>query len=700
MRTRILASFTLAVCAAALTAAQSTPQPPQQEQRPPTFRTEANYVRVDVYPTRNGQPVQDLTADDFEVVEDGKPQAIQQFEHVVVSPAGPQSLRAEPNTIEESRQMLANPRNRVFILFLDVPHVSVEGAWHAREPLIRLLDRVLGPDDLVGIMTPKMSAADVVLARKTEVIASGLRARWPWGERHTVQQDDKERQYEMCYPAPEQVGVVAEMIARKRERVTLEALNELVLYLRDLREERKAILTVSEGWVLFRENHDLTRPRVNPATGATEPIPGPDPIGVGPDGRLTLHNSRTKYSSANISQEECNRDRLSLSLIDDDRYLRYTVIGEANRANATFYTIDPRGLPVFDTPLGPEPPLDVITDAAVLRRRLDTLRTLAESTDGLAVLNNNDLDPGLKRISTDSSSYYLLGYYSSNAKLDGKYHTIKVRVKRSGIDVRARKGYTSPTEEEVLAARRAAAAPVPAAEAAVNSAMGALSRLRPDTRFSMNAVPIASGPSGAISTIWIAGELPASPASNPWSQGGTVSLDIKAGGTSTTARIPLAAGERTFAIPVKLPSPVQSGSLDIRATLAGTDPDAERFADTLSMDLRAASTQPMLYRRGPATGNRLLPAASFQFSRMERAHLEFPIGPDAKPAGARLLDRTGQPTTIPVTTGERTDDQTGQHWLTADVTLAPLAAADYVVEVSATAADGQRKVVAAIRIAR
>ena len=698
MRIRILASLTLALGAVALTAAQSgSPAQPPQDQRPPTFRTEANYVRVDAYPTRNGQPVQDLTADDFEILEDGKPQSIQQFEHVNVRPAGPQSLRAEPNTIEESRQMAANPRNRVFVLFLDVQNVSIEGSWHAREPLIRLIDRMLGPDDLIGIMTPRMSAADLVLARKTEVMAGSLRNIWPWGERQTLERDEKELSYEACYPRREQAGVVAEMIARKRERQALETLQELVNYLRDVREERKAIVTVSEGWVLFRENHDLTRPRVDPLTGATEPIPGPDPIGVGPDGRLTLNNRRTVLSSGNISKEECDRDRLTLSLIDDDRYMRDTLIPAANRANATFYTLDPRGLAVFDTPLGPDAPLDILIDSAVLTRRLDTLRMLAENTDGTAVLNNNDLDSGLKRVATDLSSYYLLGYYSSNARLDGRYHTIKVQVKRPGIDVRARKGYRSPSEEEVLAAKRAAAAPVPAATAAVNSAMTALSRLRPDRRFSMNAVPIAAGPTRTISTIWIAGELPASPANNPWAKGGTVSLDIKAGGTAATARVPIVAGERTFAIPVRLSSPVQDGSLDVRATLTGTDPDAERFSDTLSLDLRSASTQPMLYRRGPATGNRLLPAASFQFSRTERAHLEFAVADDAKASGARLLDRTGQALTVPVTTGERTDAQTGQRWLTADVTLAPLGAGDYVVEVSI---GSDQKVVTAIRVTR
>jgi len=216
----------------------------------------------------------------------------------------------------------------------------------------------------------------------------------------------------------------------------------------------------------------------------------------------------------------------------------------------------------------------------------------------------------------------------------------------------------------------------------------------------MNAVPIASGPAGAISTIWIAGELPVSPANNPWSRGGTVSLDVKAGTTSVTARVPLAAGERTFAIPVKLPSPVQSGALDVRATLTGTDPDAERFSDILSLDLGAASAQPMIYRRGPATGNRLLPAANFQFSRTERARFEFPVAADVKTTGARLLDRSGQPVNVPITTGERVDDQTGQRWLTADITLAALGAGDYGIEIAMTAAGGEQKVVTALRVTR
>ena len=113
MRCRIVASLGLAIATATIAIAQSGGNPPQQ---PPIFRTEANFVRVDVYPTQGGKPVLGLRAADFEVLEDGKQQAIETFEYVSVSPAGPQSQRSEPNTVGASRQLAANPRNRVFVL--------------------------------------------------------------------------------------------------------------------------------------------------------------------------------------------------------------------------------------------------------------------------------------------------------------------------------------------------------------------------------------------------------------------------------------------------------------------------------------------------------------------------------------------------------------------------------------------------------
>src|SRR5205085_12121086 len=113
-------------------------------------------------------------------------------------------------------------------------------------------------------------------------------------------------------------------------------------------------------------------------------------------------------------------------------------------------------------------------DLARLRERLTTLRTLAEATDGLAIVDSNNLARGMKRFVDDLSSYYLLGYYS-NGKLDGKFHAITVRVKRPGVSVRARRGYLALTP---AAAATAVATPVSAAVAsearAVETALGAL----------------------------------------------------------------------------------------------------------------------------------------------------------------------------------------------------------------------------------
>ena len=179
-----------------VTAALGAQQPPQQTtdqkdaQQPPRFRVESNFVRIDAYPLRDGKPVMDLKGEDFQVFEDGAAQKIETFEHVVVRPAGPQSERTDVSSQRESLQAAANPRNRVFIIFLDTPHVMVDSAHNINEPLIRLLDRIIGPDDLVGVMTPAMAANQIVLGRKTQVIEDSLRQNWPWGTRFSLLRDE------------------------------------------------------------------------------------------------------------------------------------------------------------------------------------------------------------------------------------------------------------------------------------------------------------------------------------------------------------------------------------------------------------------------------------------------------------------------------------------------------------------------------
>jgi VWFA-related protein len=677
-----------------LTAQSEKSQDPQQ---PPRFRTEASFVRVDVYPVKNGMPMAGLTKEDFELLEDNVVQKIDTFEHIVVRPAD-SSARIDPGSQRDMLQAVSNPRNRVFVIFLDTPHVSVPSAHTINEPLIELIDRILGPDDLVGIMTPEMAATQVVFARKTQVIEESLRKNWAWGSRFTTLRDERETAYENCYPllSKEQgqsSDLVKRLIARKRERASLEAMQDLVRYLRTLREERKAILTVTEGWLLYGEDRSLMKLREDPQLRWQEPVPGNDPITVGPNGKLTTKDPRQR-STGTLSKTECDADRLQLAMLDNKRFFR-DLMGEANHANASFYPIDPRGLAAFDNPIGPEAPPPPVVDQAMLTTRLESMRTLALNTDGLAVVSSNNLRESLKRISDDLTSYYLLGYYSTNSRLDGRYRTLKVRVRQPGVDVRARPGYRAATADEVAAARNAADPPVPEATRAVLAAIDKLGSTRSAARFRLNGAAFV----GATSTMWIAGELESSGGRpDAFAEGGTAEIEATFGVTSTTANATLKPGERTFLVSMAVPEGAV-GDVIVRARLTPLDKSAVALTDGIKLPVGESTIQPLYFRRGPTTGNRVLPAADLRFSRTDRLRIELPVGAEVKAGAGRLLDRAGQPLQVPVTLSERVDQASGQRWIVADVVLGPLAQGDFGVEIGLVGAKSQN-VVTAIRVVR
>ena len=121
-----------------------------------------------------------------------------------------------------------------------------------------------------------------------------------------------------------------------------------------------------------------------------------------------------------------------------------------------------------------------------------------------------------------------------------------------------------------------------------------------------------------------------------------------------------------------------------------------------SVRFDVAESKPVMFRRGPTTGTRMVPAASPVFSRTERVRLDFPVGPAPgdTPGTGRLLDRGGAATQIPVVVSERTDDGTGQRWVTADLSLAALSPGDYVVEVVIVRESGEVRSLTPIRVGR
>jgi VWFA-related protein len=695
--------LTLAASALAVGVLAQTPAP----QPPPTFRTEANYVRVDAYPTKDDAPVVDLTQADFEVLEGGVPQKIEQFERVVIQRAGPQDTRIEPNTVRESLAMAQSSRARLIVLFLDTYHVEIDGSRRIRKPLVDALDKFIGPDDLVAVMTPEMSAADITFARKTTTIEGMLTRYWHWGERNETLVDPTDRQYAECYPnepaisqCADQNGIAAEMIDRRHEKLVLDALEDLVGYLRGVREERKAILAISDGWLLFRPDDNLARP-VRCQGVPTGPTVNVDPR----SGRLTTKDPSNGLAPTN----KCDADRMQLAQVDDDRKFR-DLLDEANRANATFYPIDPRGLAVFDTPLarqdvpGPPPPVVPLSvDRNLLRARIDSLRTLAEATDGIAIVDSNNLGGGLKRIVDDLSSYYLIGYYS-NGKLDGKFHSISLRVKRPGVRVRARRGYLAATPATATAISRSASAksapaiesPEALAAGAVDAAIAPLAGYARDVPLRLQMAAGWKPNDSASAAVWIVGELGSVPMMGDlWKDGfdTTVTLTTPADATVGAGRMSVPRGERTFRVAVTPSQPIVAGDYVVRVgARAGPASIPSREIVRLTIPPAGGAIGALFVRRGASTGNREVPTADLRFRRSEQVRVEIPIAA-SEPLSARLLDRTGKPLAVPVTTAMR-DDPDGSRWVTAQVALGPLAPADYAVEIAA----GERRMIVAFRV--
>lgn len=658
----------------------------QQQTELPRFRAGTNLVRVDAYVSRDDVAIEDLRVEDFEVYEDDRLQNVESFELVKARPPIPQSERRNPTNVRDMQQD-AQDAARVFTLFFDRFFVSLSGSYHARKPIIETLDRVIGQDDLVGVMTPELPVSAITYSRKTTSIEHAVTRTWHWGERDRVTADTpQERAIRECYPTDQALAV--ELIARLREKQTLDALESLVVHLDGLRPERKFVMVFTEGWPLYREKPSLARvtdgrvPAVEPLT--TDPRTG----GLF---RAGAQDPQTGFQTV----ESCDRMRTMLAYIDHEVVFR-ELLQRANRANVSFYPVDARGLIVFDTPIEWAVPPSV--DAAWLRERHDDLRMMADQTDGHAVLDTNNVAGAMQKIFADVGSYYLMSYYSTNQKLDGRFRRIRVAVKRDGLSVRARPGYLAPTEAEARAAgamttsARSKNVPPPT----VTRALDSLAPARGNMPVRMQAV-------GAPGTIRAVVELDRSTVKQPeWLSGGTLTVTfeperipaVSRSGPSQTLTLPIEPGQRSIAVD-GTEHPLPAGRYSVRAELLARNSrlpiQVTTFA-TVPADKVLVGTGALASRRGPSTGLAYIPTADPRFRRTERLRIEVPVLGEGFTGAGRLLTREGKPLEVVANFSSRVDAE-GQHFAVAEAILAPLAAGEYVLELSLEK-DGKTEAVA------
>jgi len=695
---------------AALLYAQQQP-PPRQ-----VFRGGANFVLVDAYPSRDGQIVEGLTAADFEILEDGKPQKIDAFEFVRVEQGLSESERRDPNNQREVLEAVADPHNRIFVVFLDISHVTVEGSHTIRRPLLDALNRIIAPNDLFAVTTSYHRAKDLVFGRRLMGLEEQLSKFWTWGERNMITSsrplDLKETELTNCFhiklkvdnPRDPKIVTPIEwlvkdgpvkrffdevLIERLREDRALASLEEHADYIGQLREARTVLMPITDGWVLFEPNRSWEAEPSDDVRNAGQAMPSAAAL-ISPRGQRDQNQI--------IDWQRCLTEMNRLVELENGRRLR-DLIAKANRNNVSFYPVAPAGLAAFDgggasqhvipNPSAPIGQTILGRDQDRLRNRVDGLKTIAENTDGIAIVDTNDLQAGFKRIVNDVSAYYLLGYASTNPTQDGRYRKIDVKVAAKGATVRARRGYVSARPAAAASTGTETGPAAAIATSALNDALSSLARLTPTASLFVTA-------SAAGAELTVVAELASQTiARGPWPQGATVTIEVSdaKGVRAPDATATIEPGMRGTLVRVPLTSP---GPWRVRTRVAG-GPDGP-LEDRLEVTSAASKFvgAAVAFRATPAPGSPLRPAAESLYRRTERVHIEWPILTPPDRREARLIGRNGQPLAVPVALSER--ETNGQRTIAADVNLAPLSAGDYVIELTVGSGDATERKLLALRV--
>jgi VWFA-related protein len=382
-------------------------QAPEAVQLParPTFQVQINLVTMDVIARdKNGQFVADLKADELELLEDGVKQDISSL--TLVHGGRVYSIQSAPPPPAQEGIVLPAPRptsdaaGRIFLLFVDDLHLDFRNTARIRELFTKISKILIHDGDLFGVVStgPSSIAIDMTYDRKRldeaikKISGNGLKP-------------------SEIIEAPS--GSEGPSEVRYRAQVAFSTARDILKNLERVQNRRKAVIYVSNGYDF--------NPFANQRAGN-------DPYGMRPAENIDTEDP-LRRDGAQFADADLARDVSDLSR-------------EANRANASFYTIDPRGLvgsPDLDERVDP------VEWGEYVRKSQDSLRVIADLTGGFAIVNQNDFDKGLKRIDAETSDYYMLGYYSSNPDPTRRTRRIEVKSKREGLIVWSRSSYTLKT---------------------------------------------------------------------------------------------------------------------------------------------------------------------------------------------------------------------------------------------------------------
>ncbi len=397
------ASVAVLLIGAALSAQTPAPAPiPQAPDQPPiTFRAEVNYVEVDarVLDAKGGF-VPGLTSADFEVLEDGKPQKVSAFTFVNIPvERQPRPLFASNPIEPDVTDNITGSDGRVYVLVLDDIHTNALRSARTKAVARQFVQRYIGANDRAAVVftSGRSDAAQEFTSSQRRLLTAIDKFMGRKLRSATMERTDEEQRTRGIRQQGDPINDMLDPERGLQARTTLDSIRNLSNYLGGISGRRKALVYFSEG------------------------------------------------IDYNITDVFANRDASTIIQATQD------AIAAATRANVAIYGIDARGLgagnddliEVQDMPTDPTLNLGITAFNNEVRLGQDSLRVLSTETGGFALVNANDFAGGFERLVADNSAYYLIGYYSSNDRRDGRYRKIEVKVKQPGLTVRARKGYVA-----------------------------------------------------------------------------------------------------------------------------------------------------------------------------------------------------------------------------------------------------------------
>lgn len=358
-------------------------------QETPVLQVNTRLVEVDVVVHSKGEAVADLKQDDFSVFDNGKSQKVAAFNIISSRTSGGRSIPL-PSGMVSNRLNVREPVGTTVVLY-DMLNTAPENQSYGRQALVKYLDTLQVGDQFAFYSLGKALSVIEDFTDDPERIRRAARRTLP--EASADQTAD---------------GLADDLLANAPH--TGDAITD-AMYVNSVKEMQDAAQVNRAA---------ITGKALEMIAKHLQGLPGRKKlVWITSSFAAQTTDVRSHNGQQTIEHKEFSRE------IDK-------AVHALNDANVAVYPIDPQ-------------PIDPV---GLMRPTIDAMNLFAGGTGGRAFYVINDVTAAIKTAVEDSEVTYALGFYPGEIKLDGSYHSLKVKVARNGVDLRYRKGYYATDQRQ------------------------------------------------------------------------------------------------------------------------------------------------------------------------------------------------------------------------------------------------------------